>query len=362
MDNNFLTEKHYRGCTFYTVMILCFCIFFMQISCSPDPGYESAQTVQGFSQSYVQDPLSLTLRTSKKEITIAGELELVLETTVPENMDVEFPSYSAGLGDFTLKDTRILPIRMIGAGDKILVVHQVSYLLEPYLSGTYTIPAMTVAYHDKKNLSEITQIITAEIEIDVKSLLATAAETIDIKDIKPPLSLPPDRVLQLLTVGLALLLAAFAAAGLFYWKKMSAQKQPAEVHLRPEEIALQDLEGLLAEDLLAKGEIKLFHLRISDILRHYIENRFGMKAPERTTEEFLTELSQTKHPGNALAGSTKALLTDFLTQCDLVKFARHEPTLAESKKTIVICRDFIEKTREKEGFKDSRNRGVEGKS
>jgi hypothetical protein len=50
------------------------------------------------------------------------------------------------------------------------------------------------------------------------------------------------------------------------------------------------------------------------------------------------------------------LLTDFLTQCDLVKFAKHEPSIAECEKTVVICREFIEKMREK----DSRGQGFEG--
>jgi hypothetical protein len=100
----------------------------------------------------------------------------------------------------------------------------------------------------------------------------------------------------------------------------------------------------LAENLLTKGEIKFFHLRISDILRRYIENRFGLKAPERTTEEFLVELSQSETTANVLLRSHKNLLTDFLTQCDLVKFAKHEPSITECEKTVFICQEFIEKT------------------
>lgn len=133
-------------------------------------------------------------------------------------------------------------------------------------------------------------------------------------------------------------------------------KLPAEVQVRPEETALLALENLLAEDLLATGQIKLFHLRISDILRRYIENRFGLKAPDRTTEEFLTELSQSNSSGQTLLGIHKNLLKEFLTQCDLVKFAKHKPTVAESEKTVVICREFIEKT----GEKVPRRQGVEG--
>jgi len=198
--------------------------------------------------------------------------------------------------------------------------------------------------------------LTEKIEFAVKSLLPPAADRVEIKDIKPPLPLPPNRVEQLLAAGLVLLLAALFIAGLSYWKQRTAKKTPAEVQLQPEEIALLELEKLLADDLLTRREIKLFHLRISDILRHYIENRFGLNAPERTTEEFLSELSLKNHSQSTLLSNHKVLLADFLNQCDLVKFAKHEPTVAECEKTVAICREFVEKTREK----DPRAQGVEG--
>ena len=53
------------------------------------------------------------------------------------------------------------------------------------------------------------------------------------------------------------------------------------------------------------------------MLRHYIEDRFGLRAPEQTTEEFLAELRQ-KH---VFGERQKDLLRAFLEHCDLVKFA-----------------------------------------
>jgi hypothetical protein len=349
MGRNFFTHHQGRGCSFfYAAMVLCILIASLQASCSLEPEKETEVTNQGIIQNYVQDPFIVIQRISKSEISIAEQLEVVLETAVPENTDVEFPSYSASLGDFTLKDTRILPAMMTGSGDTVRVVHRVIYLLEPYLSGTYTIPAMAVTFRDRKNEAEVAKLVTVEIEVPVRSLLGPDAATVEIRDIRPPLSLPPDRIQQFLPGGLVLLLAGLAIIGFYYWKINAGKKLSTAVQPRPEEIALQELDRLLAEDLLTRGEIKLFHLRISDILRHYMENRFGLKAPERTTEEFLLELSRAKSSANTLLSSHKVLLTDFLTQCDLVKFAKHEPSIAECKKTVVICREFIEKTSEKE--------------
>jgi len=325
--------------------VICISSTLMLFACNPDSVPKTGTDEQGFSQSYVQGQLTLDQRTGKKEITIAEQLKVVLETSVPENMAVEFPAYSASLGDFTLMDVKNHPARMTGTGNNIRVIHVATYFLEPYLPGTYTIPKMTVTFIDRNNDAEFTQLVTEEIQIAVKSLLDKDTGSADIKDIKGPLSLPENTALQILLVGSGLLLVMLGIAGFLYWQKKSSNKKPVEVQLLPEEIALQELERLLAENLLTRGEAKLFHLKISDILRHYIENRFGIRAAERTTEEFLTELSVTKSQRNSLLGSHKTLLADFLIHCDLVKFAKHEPTISESEKTVSICREFIGKTR-----------------
>ena len=64
-----------------------------------------------------------------------------------------------------------------------------------------------------------------------------------------------------------------------------------------------------------------FCILVSDIVRVYLEERFSFRAPERTTEEFLHELKAT----NLLLPDQKQSLGDFLSICDMVKFARYEP-------------------------------------
>jgi hypothetical protein len=348
MSNNFQTYQKYllRRSFLVSATVFAFLIL-LQISCTPKPDNTAQSGNTGLFKTYAQGSVTLDQRITRKEITIAEQLEVILETSAPENIEAEFPAYSASLGDFTLMDVKKHPARMAGSGDTVRVIYGVTYLLEPYLPGTYTIPEMTVTFIDRTNGEELTRLTTEEIQIGVQSLLDKDADSLEIKDIKGPLSLPENTALQILLVGLVLLLIFLAIAGFLYWQKKSRDKKPIEVQLCPEEIALQELEKLLSEDLLARGEVKLFHLKISDILRHYIENRFGFRAAERTTEEFLTELSVAKSQENSLLGSHKKLLTEFLNQCDLVKFAKHEPTITESEKTVSLCRKFIEQTREK---------------
>jgi hypothetical protein len=110
------------------------------------------------------------------------------------------------------------------------------------------------------------------------------------------------------------------------------------------EIAYAHLQALVKEELVEAGRIKEFYERISSILRHYIEHRFDLRAPERTTEEFLAELQYT----DVLAVSYKKSLEEFLTHCDLVKFAKHSPTTEQIQRTFDLVKEFIEKTKSDE--------------
>jgi hypothetical protein len=68
-----------------------------------------------------------------------------------------------------------------------------------------------------------------------------------------------------------------------------------------------------------------FCIAVSHAIRVYLEERFQLRAPERTTEEFLDELRASA----LLTLDQKQTLGEFLQRCDLVKFAQFEPTVEE---------------------------------
>jgi hypothetical protein len=97
-------------------------------------------------------------------------------------------------------------------------------------------------------------------------------------------------------------------------------------------------------NLIEAGRVKEYYYRLSNILRHYIENRFHLRAPERTTEEFLVELQSS----DALNQNYRELLSAFLTECDLVKFANYGATRDDAQRAHDTAVRFIEETRERE--------------
>ena len=96
-----------------------------------------------------------------------------------------------------------------------------------------------------------------------------------------------------------------------------------------------------SSDLLEHiGQPKEFCILVSDTVRHYLEERFAFHAPERTTEEFLRELSET----DLLTADQKESLGKFLENCDLVKFAKYEPGESELRELHSSAVRLVEET------------------
>jgi len=115
----------------------------------------------------------------------------------------------------------------------------------------------------------------------------------------------------------AVLVGAALAVALHWWRKQKARVPPVPIvpaHVR----AKQRLHAALA----LIHDPRLFCIEVSGVIRVYLEERFNFHAPERTTEEFLLELQATR----LLTPDQKQSLGEFLQSCDLVKFARYEPT------------------------------------
>ena len=75
-------------------------------------------------------------------------------------------------------------------------------------------------------------------------------------------------------------------------------------------------------------------------MRGYIERRYTVSAGEMTTEEFLVAAVADARFGQATTDELKR----FMTACDLVKYARHTPTSAESDDAYRAATEFVERT------------------
>jgi hypothetical protein len=141
----------------------------------------------------------------------------------------------------------------------------------------------------------------------------------EFHDIAPPLDyslIPPWLVFVIVFVALSLL-------GLMAWLFAKHRKPPLPPKL-PREIALEELDRIGGE--IERMSPYQFSIRVSDILRKYVTQQYGLPATRQTSIEFLTALAKT----SPFSADEKSLLEDFLNRCDLIKFARYEATTSDS--------------------------------
>lgn len=320
------------GNTRYLVMSLVFCLYSLN-SCDKQAATLDKSVKYEIEKKYERGPLTLMVKVDKKEITIAERLQFVLEATSPEEYTVEFPKFGEKLEEFGIVNFTSEPLRLVDGSKTSL---RKSYELEPFLSGDYKIPAMKFSFYSKDSPGKKHELDTEVLEIKVKSLLPEKVAELEIKEIAAPEELPLTHNFWLYGLSGILALIVAGVAGFFYLHHRR-YKTREKARIAAHELAFQKLEQLLAEQLIEKGLLKEFYARISDILRYYIENRFGLKAPERTTEEFLADI----RGGNSIQLVYRNILEEFLTHCDLVKFAEHQPTHEEIQKTFDACKNFI---------------------
>lgn len=163
----------------------------------------------------------------------------------------------------------------------------------------------------------------------------------DIRDIKGPLAIP-FAVVTLLPWLAALLAVAAAAAWLYRRYRRGSAPETLVPALPPRpahEVAREALDALEAAGLLERGEIKTYHIRLSDILRVYVEGRFDVDAMEMTTGEVLDGLLRTDADRGAVADVRRVL-----DRCDLVKFAKLRPAVPECRELFPLARRVVEVT------------------
>jgi hypothetical protein len=125
------------------------------------------------------------------------------------------------------------------------------------------------------------------------------------------------------TAAVVLVLLAWLSFSL--WRRRCRQTAVATsaTNASTQEDAMAELEKIRA--LILPGNSLAYGRAVSGFVRRYIERRFGLLAPRRSTEEFLIEAASSRR----LDAAHQKLLADFLSHCDFLKFGRGQAELDE---------------------------------
>lgn len=287
---------------------------------------------------FPRGPLTVHVRVDSNSVSIADLLTVELEAAIQDGYSVKMPAVDKLLEHFGIVDRDVLPEKL---DSDMRTIKTVRYELESFLTGEHDIPALSFEFFDVNDPNKTYTLDTDPIPVQITSLLGADRNDLAIEPLEDVVAMPREIKWTWIVVSVCCWIVVGALVAYLTYLKKKQIPDIVRVFKPAHEIAYDRLRRLIEDKLIDAGQIKLFYERISTILRHYIEDRFKLRAPERTTEEFLLEL---KH-SPVLSDTDKQNLAEFLNHCDLVKFAKHEPTNEQIQRTFDLVKDFIETTK-----------------
>ena len=227
-----------------------------------------------------------------------------------------------------------------------------TYDLDFFLPGKYELPAPEISWHSdaqasndegEASVSVSTEPITLTVATDAAGELDD--EQLAQIPVADPVSLPREpfdwrKHWWIPALGVTVL--ALAVLLIRRWIKCRGLA-PAVPVVPAHEWARARIASLLAEKLIERRRHQDCFYRLSAIVRGYLARRFGVSAPEMTTEEFLSAMSGDERFRNEHRDALQA----FLRECDMVKYACHQPGMSEYEEATHSASDFVEETRER---------------
>lgn len=275
-------------------------------------------------------------------IFIGGQIDLTLVVSQPKTVKVQFPQF---------KDTIVKSIEVVEMGKidtvgtdngRLNLIQKIR--ITSFDSGLHYIPPIKFEILGKIANSFAT---TNENGLTVVNPFENVDPKKGVFDIKTVIVIPWSWTELLPYVGWVVagwILIAILLALFFNFKKRRGSLVEMLLKDKPKEppyvIALRELERIREEKSWQKGEAKRFYSDLTDVVREYIEERYGVPALESTSDELIALLKK----GRFTEDSKLALLSEVVQQADLVKFAKYIPTADECEKHLSKSRQFVEFT------------------
>ncbi|MBP5626422.1 MAG: hypothetical protein J6W98_05830 [Bacteroidales bacterium] len=279
----------------------------------------------------------------RDSILIADQVEYGFQLdSVPEGTSFLLPDFSQASNDtltlvrgWQVDTTARLRVRQPGAKARARQYNiRGSIVLAPFEEGTYHLPDIPVLRNGTDTL------VFAGLDMEVKSMPVDTA-TYQLHDIKGQMRYPltVKEVAPWLLGGWAVAALVALAVCLVLMKRRRAagatvSRDPAYI------VALRELDKWRGDKFWAPDKQKSFYSGITDALKTYIEDRFGVDAPEMTTAELFDALKGAED----LPAELREELRGIFECADYVKFAKHVASDEENARALPTAVRFVTST------------------
>lgn len=277
------------------------------------------------------DSAKVKVEVDKAFATVGDRINFRVTVTHPPKATVFSIDAREVLQDFEVKE-----VTDFSTKEEENIIEGKNYVLTNYKLGEYVIRPFAIQY--RTETGETKELKTNNLYITIESVDKNKPEGSDIRGVKGIRKIKGRFWLWFLV--LTLLATGSGLIFFVYRKKEALTGKEKEPLLSPHDEAYQALNRLQHSDLIRRGHLKLYFFQMSEILRHYFERRYAIKALESTTVEVLRDLKE------QLSSEQIQLIDEALSFCDLAKFAKYEPTPLEILRQNNQAKLVIDQTRE----------------
>ncbi|MFI4910602.1 MAG: hypothetical protein ACIAQZ_02920 [Sedimentisphaeraceae bacterium JB056] len=293
--------------------------------------------------------LAVLISISCMGVTLTGSDDTVKATATAEKTDINFSENVIVTINYEPQDIRDASISLTDEALDVNIIDEAAGYLKavivPSRPGEFE-TLLKFEYKDKDDVEAVfgigqlnLNVATNLTEEDIKNL-----QSGDISSIVDPIartekveSVPVDpTILIAACIGILILAGGFIFAMRKKRKVVQEQKKYVVLH----NVAYQLLDDLKFKNLPDLGKFKLYYSSLSNILRYYIEYRFDIQAPDMTTEEFLEHIRYS----DSLASADRSSIEKFFQICDMVKFAKFQPSTEQAFEALESVRSFLSDT------------------
>lgn len=281
--------------------------------------------------------ISVQSALSSDTISIGEQLIYKFSVKSGESVDTEFPIF------YDTISSNIEVLEMISIDTSFADKHRIisaRYLVTSFEKG------MNIIFPKPLKFSYGEMLDTAYSLPIVLTVIAPVVDTSQaIRPIKPPVNTPVSmkEVLPWVLIGYSGLLLLTLVIALV-WIFIKRKKEPELFQMKPREpahiVALRNLDKLKEEELSEHNMVKKYYSRLTEIIRTYISDQYGLQALESITEEILVEFKLVNRENNNL----NDMLKELLELADLVKFAKEDPLRKENEQHLKNAYNFVHET------------------
>jgi len=291
--------------------------------------------LSGFTCSAGETPVTVQMEYSPGKITVGDPVQFKFIVESPAGISVSAPISASVFGEWEVLGVKPFTEKPVKGGG---VRREFEWAMTAWTTGKVTLPSPRFTFTGTGGRPGYASASPGLMEVE--SVLARDKNPADLK---PPKGLIGYRnIWPYIWAALAVLGISFL---IWWWQRrkkrlaLIASGIIPGVPVKPaEDIAREALEELAASGL-AETAVKIFYVRLSDILRRYIEGKFGIPAMDRTTAELLPEIRR-----HSVMRDLNAEFRIFFEDCDLAKFAKYVPSQDDIATDLARARRVVDET------------------